>query len=396
MSSVYTASPVALTDLTIPSDGDAPIQASDVNPSFEGLADAVKHGSDRLDAIELHAGQISALNWPVQYFSGGVLTCAHYNQFLRRWFAFGTANNARSTDDWGQGGWSDLTPIGGAAGENMLSVAGTYGSNGVMCISTNTRYVFNYDGAGTFSRVDAYGAAGPTFAIVVYDPIRSKFVWICPSVAGVFKCKRSSDRVTWTNATTPPTGTWENIVAADVNPTTGRIVVFGLAAAPDSGAHCATSDDGGDTWTMRADPASSDTGGAADQTTGVTYNAFDDTWLAVVGFISLDYTELHRSTDGGVTWSNPQGGGTHITTAALDRAAPNGKVWCARRVKLDGSTANEGAYSIDGGATWRRADTIRLLGIAHGVYAGGGGFCAPGNAGIALSLRTGKPGTVMT
>jgi len=63
MPSTYSGSPSFPTSVTIPSDGDGPIKAADVNPGFEGLADRTVYLYNRLPAPE-EAYRIESSNDP--------------------------------------------------------------------------------------------------------------------------------------------------------------------------------------------------------------------------------------------------------------------------------------------------------------------------------------------
>jgi hypothetical protein len=115
MSSTYTPTPVALTSITIPSDGDGPdIKAADVNVPFEALADGIAHEGSR--AWRSHS-------WTA---SGTIVLPSDCSAVLVDMFAGGGCggNGSKDVPDNGTDSWNAGGGGGGRGGRfrGMLAV----------------------------------------------------------------------------------------------------------------------------------------------------------------------------------------------------------------------------------------------------------------------------------
>lgn len=170
---------------------------------------------------------------------------------------------------------------------------------------------------------------------------------------GASVCATSTDGgVTWT-ARTIPAGTYVDLARDGLN-----VVAVGTDL-------CATSTDGGVTWTSRSIPSGGYTSVARDG----------------LNVIALGTNRAATSDDGGETWTSRtfSGDGYDLAMVGLDAVAVGG--------------SNFAYVSTDGGATWS-TKTIAVSGAYHGVSRDGLNVVAVGQNVAATSTDGGNTWTV--
>lgn len=233
------------------------------------------------------------------------------------------------------------------------TISGDYDDGGAIVVTTEDRYVIqrSADG-GSFTLIDVLGS-DPGIDIdsrVVYDPVHARWVWFCAFV-NALAVRHSTDRTTWTAATAPSSGTWGDdheggLARLACNRATGRIVAVAKVDGTATTASVATSDDGGATWTVRADIT-----GLADSSdyAELVYNADEDEWLYSCGNTVTATSKVFRSVDGGATWTLV----STLTTWAMRSIAALGNVWYG--LASQSGQAPTLVLSSDRGVTWRIA-----------------------------------------
>ena len=168
MSSVYTPTAVALTPITIPSDGDAPIQASDVNPAFEALADGITFVDRRLRQTLLTAAS-GTWTVPPDVIAVGVYL------FGGGGGGGGGFNGHVGTDSWPYGGG------GGGSARPIFAI--------VRNIAPGEVLLYQCGAAGAAGTGGVFGGAAPTAggdggSSVIMNPAGSVVLAQCDGAAG--------------------------------------------------------------------------------------------------------------------------------------------------------------------------------------------------------------------
>lgn len=395
----YPGNPTWWTAFPLLSDAVKP-KASDLNVPLQSLGDRTAYLKSRADALEALAGRQVALNFRRVVVSGvGQKGGAVYNRALRAWVVVGRNALVKAATD-GVDRWSASSIVSvGVAGEHCLSADCDVAGN--MVVTTQTRYLYQLATSpgspwSAWTKVDVWGGVPPgeVPAKVVYDPVHGRWVWFAAPEAGAHKFKYSTNRTTWTAATTPPVGVlWDQDYASFVlgcHRATGRVVAMAQRSvgAGDS-ILVATSDDGGVTWTNQIEfEALTHTFGDKFNT-GLTCDESTGAWTFVQ---SVTYSSgarksrVYRSTNGGVSWVLK----STLSAASLTSIAQIGDllVGVASIVGND----DEVVWSTDQGATWHLAGINTSWGDPSvGVFAGGGGLVIPNNDSVYVSQRVGTP-----
>jgi hypothetical protein len=139
MPSTYTPTAAEITPFNIPSDGDSPIQASDVNPAFEALGDAVAAHVPRMDEF-LVAGtwKASFTGWVCFEGCGGGGGGGSGGQLAATTSNLATpggagGSNAKKTYQWlyvTKDVVYTITPGAGGAGDAVIGASATQGAAG--------------------------------------------------------------------------------------------------------------------------------------------------------------------------------------------------------------------------------------------------------------------------
>jgi len=440
------------TSITIPSDGDGPLKAADVNTAFEGLNDRTEHlhlsrtaladvaalrainttglanglvrhtkafGIHVLDTSSASAERVPwivkpttgpgrwiasaasvlteldqlallpALNFLGPVTPGGATNGeAAYDPFNRLWYVCGNTENVRSSSDHGRT-WSGASLVAAVlANENCLRIA-VNPATGDVIVATDTRYIAEMTGStGVWTKVDVFGVAAEAIA--------------CPVAWDPIH-----SRWFWITPTTSlsPAGlyssnrtTWANSTMS-TNWTTGQVNQIALAVKPSTGRIVMM---GRRTAVEALLPATSDDGGVtwmdragltntvpSPTTSWMTYHADRDTWLFGIGETSGAHSsDIWRSTDDGVTWTKV----SSLTATCIEKAAPIGVVdWVA----VDAAFVV--LISRDNGATWKRTNyLLDTASATRGIFAGNGGLLALTGTMVQPSLRTGGPFNAVT
>jgi hypothetical protein len=222
---------------------------------------------------------------------------------------------------------------------------------------------------------------------VVYDPVHNRWCHFVAPQAASHKIKTSSNRTTWTVASAPPGGDWDQDYEGfclGCSRTTGRIVA--MASTTGNKIVVATSDDGGVTWTTRASlPALTFSG--TDFFASLTCDETTNVWFYVQGEITGTPTSrVYMSTDGGATWTLVKS----LATSCLYSITVFGELLVG--LAKTGSTSQEVVWSDDSGVTWHLSGLDLGAGSTPpGIFAGGGGLAIPTNGHVYVSQRTGTP-----
>lgn len=342
-------------------------------------------GSSKASAVEWanYVGQIQALNFPNV---AGLPSISRYALFAAascKWYVL--ANNETVHVSLNAGiTWTPETGVGiVGAGENCLGGDADLGGNVV--ISTDTKYVFEKtESTGTWTRVDVVGGGVPSAGEcqVAFDPLSGRWIWFGASGASTTLVKTSTNRTTWTDATTKPSGSWSGVsLGLACKPSNGRVIAMCIGSPPGT-VRVATSDNGGVNWTDRATLTTTLPG--TSERTAISYSEVDDSWICTLGKIATADSEVWRSTDDGVTW-------TKIATfgnACLLNVACLGRLLVSVAVLADGSSHI--VYSLDTGVTWRLSG-YRLQSTGVGVFRGGGRPLALTTLSVATGIAMGVP-----
>lgn len=330
-------------------------------------------------AVLEYVGQAQALNFPVRVT--GVSSSqrgAAYASATSTWYMTAGDTVQKSTD----GGltWSSAT----AAAIAPKDAATDLGGNVVVCGTGGAgQYVYELDAAtSTWTQRTVLGGHGAD-GHVVFDPISGFWVWQSYNAAvGNFLAYRSSDRATWTAATTLPTGAagWgatPNVSDLGIDPTSGRAVAVARTGA--TTVKVATTDDGGVTWVAQTSITTTIDAG----TIAISYNADEGAWYLSIGETTgTPSCEVWRSTDG-AAWTKM----ATLAAACVHRIAGFGALLVATATTASGVHV---VYSLDSGATWRKAGRM-LEGTAKGVFVGPGAALALSSSHIYVGAAMGLP-----
>lgn len=309
-------------------------------------------------AVLTFVGQAPAMHFPTRTSGPAAATQngAFYDKATAKWYVLANTANVWSSVDAGAS-WGQETGVSGLGSEHTQR--GDADTSGNVVVTTDTRYVFALNAStSTWTKVDVAGAVITRIGHVAWTPANGGR-WV-HSIADL-GWRTSTDRATWTAATTAPTGTWTAaVMGVAANKTSGRVVAMGIGTA--GFLKVAYTDDGGVNWTTLADLTSTI---ASPSIASLSHNADEGAWYFTVGETSGAHScEVWRSTDDGATW-------TKMATLAN---------YCVRRIAGFGallvgvassSSRNDVVYSLDGGATWQKSG-IWAGGSLVGVYAGGG------------------------
>jgi hypothetical protein len=342
-----------------------------------------------LDQLVDYVGQIPVLNFTTAVGSIGTLNRAKYDPATRRWFVLGSSNNVRASRDQGWT-WSAHT-MGGAGTETWHNIAFDAAGNAVAVgINASNHPISNSYTAST----DSW--AGPNvlvaspfdpgeFIQVAYDPVSGLFCALSRLFAGPYAAVHtSSNRTTWTSRTPPTNFDVSNAEYRMATDGLGRIVA---TAGDSAGTVCvASSDDGGITWTARANVTTTI---ATGQVPGhIFYNAATATWAMSMHETSgTPSSEVWTSSDG-ISWTKV----CTLAASAVFGLAPFGAMWVG--VAVTGGLYQV-VYSLDACATWQLAG-FSLVGTPTGVFASPIGLLIGTTNSVYPGMRAGRPSTSLT
>lgn len=366
--------------LTFPTDGDK-LRAATFRPGLEGLADRTAYNTAQHDDLRALTLPMRAVNWPTKVTSPvGTDKCAHY--WRDRWYILGTSESVAYSLNRGVTWTTDTALQGVLSGEHLTWMTSTYfstlqpigldgGLSRILVATDNASGKVAYYNGSAWSLVTLPGSltleASPD-PRVVYDPIHNKWVWIGPLSAGIMWSATASDPSTtggWTGGGFGGTewndGGPHTLARMAVRADTGRIIAVCFDDSTTE-YQFIVSDDGGTTWADLASVAA--TLGGDPNRASLIFNEHDESWICMFSR-STDLTgQLLRSTDNGATW----------TVMCTFTAASLGDVACFEGLlvstALVAGAENYITYSIDDGATWRRA--YPLDSTAIGAFAGAG------------------------
>lgn len=347
--------------------------------------------------VLLWAGQSPALNWLRATSGIGTIRHAGYSKLDDAWYVCSDDADVRMSDDQGVS-WSSNLVLSVTGGEDCTQVA--IAADGKVVVSTKTNVVYTYDPATdtpTHTALSSTSHVGGAAALVVFEPISAKFVWMGINASNNLLARRaSSPGTSWSAATTAPTGTWsgaaETAKAMAVNPVSGRVVY--VAGTSSTVMKIATSDDGGANWTTQTDLTISISGGPL--YVSLVYDTERAKWTCTLSNSSTA-SQVFESSDG-ITW-------TLIATLAkiqLRRMACLGGGLLIAAANISGtsfvSVAGIGiVYSTDGGTTWLVGG--QRMSAAVGVFGdenSGGVVACCAASGVFVSARQGNPGKACT
>jgi hypothetical protein len=337
----------------------------------------VTKGNELLNFV----GQMPVLNFPVVAGSIGDLKAAVFDPTNLTWYAVGNVENVRASDDMGLT-WSSASLV-DTVGSNEDCTQVDVDQSGNVVVATATRYVFELTRPSTWTRVDVHGASVFPNCCIAYDPINAKWIWVGVMTGpGTATSRSSTDRVTWSASVSVPTSTTASgaIRTLTCRKDTGRTI---FATCDGTTGAITSTDDGGTTWTARANI----TFGFTPEYVHLTHSS-GNTWLLTAGKESgLNYdSEVWYSANNGVTF-------TKIATLAdtvIKKIAAYGSMLVASASITSGGTVYAACvFSLDGGATWYASQHHK--GSSVGAYAGGGGILMLGTIYAYHSLRAGLP-----
>lgn len=364
------------------------VAAQVINYLFNRHAQNDQRAKDTIGEIVDFVGQMPALNWRRTTASiAHTSSRPFYSAAFGAWIVPGTAAVHYSPD-----GGLTLDNFGVPNTSGEVLTCGDADASGNMVVSSQSRYVFRRT-SGAWSRVDVAGASGGVYELtqVVHDPVRDRWIWFVANV-NQFAIKTSNDGgATWTAASAMPAGNWlsDDLYRARlaVKKSTGRVVA--IAQTFDGAVEAfavATSDDGGVTWTTRANIV--DTAAGESTRSDLTYDAGADAWYFAFG--KPGSGKLYRSVNDGVTWALV----TALSTRCLTSIACYGSMLVGLAETGEISTV---AYSLDGGVTWIDSQLRASVASAPcAVRAGLGDLMIAGGGYVLTSLRMGTPGQVIT
>lgn len=384
MSSQYAGDPTAYpVDFTIPDDSDPP-NASAFNVAIEGLGDRTANLDDRIKETRLFA---SALSFGSPVARGTGAGKAVYNAFDFWWYCLGGPNAGNDviaySQDYGYT-YTALTPGGAALGSPMTDA--DVDTSGRIVIAGSGNSIATYSGgvAGTWTKVAVFPGT-PTLPVVVYDPVNAR--WCAAGYdTGQRVFTTATPTAAWSSATSPLTGTQRPVLS--VNKVSGRIMLLNTTGGTTVKVN--TSDDGGQTWTVRADVVPGP-GGLNSQSIAVTYAADDARWFLWVG------SSLYVSTDNGETFTYVRALPTNPPHGAFT-VVPGG-AGASMLIAFVGTKAGL-IYSRDLGVTWYATGWRPGLNAQVNLAAAAGSVLATGTfsgAGFvyASTAKTSNFGTVV-
>lgn len=362
------------------------IPAQAINYLFNKVLGNHDSVADRVGDVIDFIGQFQ-LNFPHSTVSAANTEFSFYVPAQRRWITVGASANVLSSVDWG--GKYDATSLvaGVASGEGCSW--GDYDNAGNVVVATNDRYVFQETASsGAWTKVDVLGGTFPggNQGRVAYDPIHSKWIWVCLDTT--IKPFTSTSRTSWT-ASTPfaitlaggstqlslkvRRDTGVALIVARPNPTTFSVY---------------KSSDGGVTW---GSPVNITTPTGLGTNFSLHFDASSSTWMYVIGsaFSSTYTTQVWTSTDDGATWTRK----TTLTTLGIVTVANDGILWVGIGQASSTSPLHL-VYSLDAGATWQWAGQAfdgDLTGNCN-ISFGAGGFVATTKTRAYFGLRADVPG----
>ena len=329
-------------DVYMPDDSAEPT-AAEFLPAMEGTLDRTANLDER---VKVTREMASALSFGAAVARGSGAQKSAWSEFDKLWWNIGAGNDsiAFSTD---YGFTWNASSLAGATTTAQLVDLDIDDSGAVVVLGS--QYSVHYSGgtSGTWTRQTVFASAPGGTPYIVYDPIH--FRWCAAGYdTGQRVHTSTAPNVSWSAATSPLTGTQRPIMA--INKTSGRIILLNTSGG--TTIKSATSDDGGQTWTARADlvpgisSLSSSSGHIA-----LAHSAADGCWLMFVQN-GGSTSEVYKSTDDGVTWTGVR---TIVLLNELFLRGPFmkdfavlGSLWVAYANGKNGVI-----YSRDKGVTWR-------------------------------------------
>lgn len=329
--------------------------------------------------LQNYLGQSTALNFGIPVATPTTLAGAVFDPKNRAWFFTGTAGKLYSSFNNGYTFGSNL--IGAvAAGTEALRFIDADGAGAVIA-ACDSASIFKLSG-GTWAKVATGGTYASGVPSVVYDPIHATWCWSGVDAGAnnwtqIYTSTAASGGAVWTNRTAALAAVAYNPSRLAVNKVTGRICLIGHSGTTGK---VWTSDDGGATWTARANFTMTVTSPTEVE---VFYNPASGKWMHIMG--KTGTCEVWTSSDNAVTWTKA----ATLTTVQILRAAPDGFMWCAV------SAVGDILYSLDDGATWLFTG-YQAGSAARGMFSGNGGFMCVSTASVASSFVASGGGALAT
>lgn len=347
MSSVYTPSAAALISITIPSDGDSPIQASDVNPAFEALADA-SHNTKRL--IESFAPN---------FLAGVSAPLVHHVRWMpaqRQWGACGNNNDqfVRTADPFV---WPSSSELGGAVHGLPVWDFDMNDAGEIVAVATGLDRYWTATWGGTWTARSSILGVDFDEPSIVWDTTANLWCVVGPEQgSGACTVATSPNGTTWTNRTAP-TGMPTN-VPFTLGYGAGVIV---MRAVSGTNLYTSRSTNGGVTWSAAVVTALGFTGltGGARHSSPVWTGT---EWIIIVVNTTSNDSAIFRSSTG-ASWTLR----AHLTAASISFFAHANGVLVGSMPGL--FSKNPIVWSSDGGASWKygpRAIEATSITIASG------------------------------
>ena len=366
---------------------DQGVPAQCFNKNLNDAYTADDAAKTKISELYTYLGQLQATNWPNQSSPGASQHfCVFYVPPTRKWYMTGDIEDVKASNTGHIGSTWDSASQVAAAGAGEHCRYGDYDASGNVIVTTTDRYIFELTAStGTWTKVDVTGFAqngAPFNSGIAFDPVRSLWCWVSNDSVGGFIIMTSANRTAWTQRTNPTGFVNTDKFAVAVNKSTGRLVAMQWDPAVPA-VRVATCDDGGITWTARANLTS--TIGSPERIT-LQYDVDAGYWYMTIGEVTGTPTsEVWRSTDQGVTWSKMC---TLANYHVAHVAGFNNLLVSVAR----GTGVNEIVYSLDFGATWQFAG-VRMNGtFVQGCFKGGGKPVAVTSQWIFAGVTCGVPG----
>lgn len=357
MSSTYTPSAVAISTVTIPSDGDGPhIKAADVNVALEALADAATFNTNSAIVPTTWSRGEALATHPVKR--------GFWSDKEQSWY--GVAEGASDGMERSQDGGKTWVDVKAAITFSALAVQdGAVDASGNVLLVNASRntYYGTLAGYGTLSTHANWAetsnalTAAPTTARVVRDPVANLFCVLYRVNTTGFKVDTAAVH-TFTNRTIP--AGWSGYTGtnnAEIGYGDGTTVAAFIDTATP---HVMTSADGGANW-------------SADAT--ITTSALTPTIISRPTYCSRNgkWYLMLSSGAGSEVWE----GNTHAEAWA--------SVWTSTEIAHSLACDSNGVLAMvmsDGcvlysltGTTWKRAlRTVHTTPATYSIATGGGGF----------------------
>ncbi len=369
------------------------IPADHLNDLFNKALNGSVQAKAALAALLTYVGQAPLQNFRTAVAIAGGANSLLWSPYEGHWYAFGTSDNVRRSDDQGTS-WSASSEVSGGTPRNLARAA--VSPSEIVALNFQSRDVYRKS-SGTWTKHTNALAGAPgalTTPRIVYDEVNGLFIAAYYGGSSIV-IETSPTGVTWTPRSLP--GAWAGGHSRHGIATYGgRTVLVARKDATTTESSVATSDDGGLTWTARTALTHVDAATAQDE----------NTFLDVLGMgpEGVMYTPCDTNTGGGEVLLSTNGGETFtskLTYAGrmLVNPLPFGAAWVAMTGTAAGGFALQFAgearfvYSLDQGATWLDSGyDVPSKGLQHVAPCEGGFAIYTNTGGARMGFRFGVPG----